>query len=156
MKNLFLLGLAVALVGCATGYHSNSFTGGFTELQLSENIYKVSFEGNGFTGSQKAENLALLRSADLTIQKGYKYFGIAQSSGEKSLSVFHTPTTTYFNGNSATSYGGNIFFVSKPSKTNIIVMMNQKQDGQMIYEAHFICKSLGEKYGVECGEEISK
>jgi hypothetical protein len=38
-----------SLVGCATGYQAQGFTGGFDETQLSPNVYRVTFKGNGYT-----------------------------------------------------------------------------------------------------------
>lgn len=90
--------IAAALGGCATGYQSTGFAGGFEDTALAPNIYRVRFKGNGYTSSSRAEDLALLRSADLTLQKGYRYFGLADASMSRSLSTMTTPTTTTTNG----------------------------------------------------------
>ena len=39
--------LAAASAACATGYHSRGITGGYDEAQLGDNVFRVSFEGNG-------------------------------------------------------------------------------------------------------------
>ena len=54
--------IILALSGCATGYPSSGFSGGFEETALAPNIYRVEFSGNGYTSSTRAEELALLRS----------------------------------------------------------------------------------------------
>ena len=41
MKNLSFLLFIVIISGCSTSYQSDGFTGGYTELQLADNIYKV-------------------------------------------------------------------------------------------------------------------
>lgn len=156
--------LALAVSGCATGYHSSRFTGGFDETALAPNIYRVKFSGNGFTSSTRAEELALLRSADLTLQKGFRFFGLADSRSSTSLSAYRTPTQTTTNmsfmgfGNTAygtaqsTTTGGQTMFISKPSSTNLVVMFSERpRGGGMIFDAQFICDSIGPKYKATCG-----
>ncbi len=66
MRNHITLAIfAVILVGCATVYQRQSFTGGFSETQLGENIFQVSFKGNAYTSRKRASNFTLLRSAGL-------------------------------------------------------------------------------------------
>ena len=65
---LFLIG------GCATAYQSQGMSGGFSETQLDTNVYTVRFSGNGYTSPSKAADFALLRSAEITLMRGYKYF----------------------------------------------------------------------------------
>ena len=162
MKTLILI-LSVALGGCATGYQDSGFAGGFEETALAPNIYRVRFQGNGYTSASRAEDLALLRSADLTLQKGFRYFGLADASSSNSVSTYRTPTTTTTNANASvignsiygnatsTTYGGNVMFVSKPSAVNLVVMMNEKPEGAMVFDAAFICGSIGPKYKASCG-----
>lgn len=156
--------LLATLGGCATAYQTgNHFTGGFEETALAPNIYRVRFEGNGYTSASRAQDLALLRSADLTLQKGFKYFGLADANSSSSLSTYRTPTTTTTNANAtaygnsiygtatSTTYGGNLMFVSKPSASNLVVMMNEKPEGSLVFDAAFICDSIGPKYKATCG-----
>ena len=74
MKNILLTLMVFGLVGCTTPYQSKGITGGYTETQISENIWKVSAAGNAFTSTPKLNDYALLRASELTINKGYKYF----------------------------------------------------------------------------------
>src|SRR5882724_2256033 len=71
-----LLTLILSLAGCATTYQPQSFSGGFSETQLDKNVFRVSFKGNGYTQAERAEEMALLRSAELTLKNGFKYFVI--------------------------------------------------------------------------------
>lgn len=162
MRGLALLPL-LALTACATGYQSTGLAGGFEEVALAPNIYRVSFNGNGYTSTQRAEEMALLRSADLTLQKGYRFFALADSQNDRAVSSFTTPqqSTTNFQaqayGNTAygtaqtTTYGGQTFFVSKPSSSNLVVMFADKPDGTLSFDAAFLCTSIGAKYKVTCG-----
>jgi len=166
MKIKILVALALApLVGCATGYQTGRhFTGGFDEVALAPNVYRVRFVGNGYTSGTRAEDFALLRSADLTLQKGFHFFALSDSSSKESVSSFVTPSvsTTTANvqayGNSAygtaqtTTTGGQTIFVSKPSSSNIVVMFAEKPAlNGMVFDAAFICQSLGTKYKTACG-----
>ena len=77
MKFLCSLSLVVSLVGCATTYQSESLLGGFSSSQLDENVFQVSFKGNAFVSPEKASDYSLLRAAEIALEKGYKYFVIA-------------------------------------------------------------------------------
>ncbi len=59
MKNLTLIPVILTSSGCSTSYQSDSWTGGYSEIQLADNIYKVSFRGNGYT-SRKEHQILLL------------------------------------------------------------------------------------------------
>ena len=64
-----LIPLAAALLGCATAYQPQGLSGGFTETQLAPDVWRVSFSGNGYTKGERAEDFAMLRSAELTLGK---------------------------------------------------------------------------------------
>ena len=70
--------LPLLLFGCATTYQSDGATGGYSETQLDENVFVVHFSGNGFTKKARAADFALLRSSELTLEHGYKYFVIIE------------------------------------------------------------------------------
>jgi len=161
-----IFGLSVLLLtGCATSYQSQSFTGGYSETQIDENVFIVSFEGNGYTKRERASDLALLRSAELTLQSEFKYFVIIDSDSYSSTS-YHTTPTTYnttsnakISGNNiygssrTTSSGGNTYKMSKPSESNTIVCFKEKPSNTFSYNAEFIYKSMSEKYGVPASDE---
>lgn len=48
--------------------------GGYDDLQLAPNIYRVSFRGNGYTGPDRVVDFTLLRAAELSLQNGAKQF----------------------------------------------------------------------------------
>ena len=171
MKLHVLLIAAMALAGCATTYQPQGATGGFSEAQLDENVFQVTFKGNGYTDRDRANDFALLRSAEIALEKGYKYFIIVDAQQYSKNSSFTTPTTAttninanthgsaYGSGNSVnysgntygtatTTYsGGQTFHISKPRATNTIVCFKEKPEG-FSYNAEFLAKSLKEKYGL--------
>lgn len=72
MKKILITAVsAITLTACMTPYTSDGLLGGYSETQVAENVWKVSFQGNGYTSRERAENMALLRSAELTLQEGY-------------------------------------------------------------------------------------
>lgn len=163
-KTLSLAASAIALTGCMTAYQPDGLTGGYSETQVAENVWKVSFKGNGYTRRERAEDMALLRSAELTLQQGYSYFAFADSNSRvETMGGMVTPVTTTTTGNayrsgnmvsgSATSVssGGQMMFISKPSANNTVVMFKTKpENAGMVYDAKFVCNSLGKKYEVNC------
>ena len=93
--------LAIALLtsACATPYEQEGLLGGLNETQLGPNVWRISFQGNGFTTTQRAEDFVLLRGAELALKNGYSYFGLASSRVDTSYSAHTTPTVTTTNAN---------------------------------------------------------
>jgi len=67
---------ALFAVGCATQYGSydNSITGGYSEVRLAPNSWRVLVEGNGFTDRGEVEQFLMRRAAELTLEQGKRYF----------------------------------------------------------------------------------
>lgn len=160
-KEIILIIFTLLIYGCATTYQKHSFTGGYDETQLDANVFKVTFNGNGYTSRQRTTDFVLLRSAELTLENGYSYFIIIDSS-QYSTNVSHTtPTTTHGSittigntGNfSATTYGGHTYNISKPSSANTIILFKEKPEG-FSYNAGFISNSLQNKYGLNKENDI--
>ncbi len=158
-----MMPLATLLFGCATAYQPQGLSGGFTETQLDTNVWRVSFRGNGYTRAEKAEDLALLRSAELALANDFTHFAFSSSKSGTDISSFTSPITSTTTGQANLSgnniYGssttrfsrGNTTYISKPSANNVVVMFKGKPEiNAMVYDANFICNSLGHKYEVSC------
>jgi hypothetical protein len=87
------------LSGCATPYQPMSALGGYREVQLAPNIYRVMFFGNGYTNGELAIEYALRRCAELTQQNGYRYFGILGVADLSTQSSVTIPGSAYTTGN---------------------------------------------------------
>ena len=137
--------------------------GGYSETQLDTNIFRVSVRGNGFTSHERAADLALLRGAELTLKHGYSHFVVIDERSYTKSAAVTTPTqsfttgtvTAYGNGATmnatTTTYGGQTFVVSKPRTSNTIALFNTKPPASLnAYDAEFLCRSLGDKFGVSC------
>jgi hypothetical protein len=156
MWRLIGLAMALAVAGCATAYQSRSLTGGYSETQLGENTFEVSFKGNGYTSPERASDLALLRSAEVAAEHSFPYFIIVSSDNGTQHSAFTTPATTTGSatvvGNTVfgrtTTIGGQTYFISKPSTRNIIVGLTEKPSG-FSYDTGFVIRSLRRKYNLQ-------
>jgi hypothetical protein len=73
-----ILILALTFGGCAlstaTGYQPVGRDGGYTELQLAPDMFRVAFQGNPYTTQERVADMALLRAADLSLAHGAPYF----------------------------------------------------------------------------------
>lgn len=79
--------LALLLAGCQTAYQPRGMTGGYEEQKLDEDMYRVSFHGNGNTPRGAVLKYFLYRCAELTLERGFAYFelyspGRAQARSE--------------------------------------------------------------------------
>jgi len=160
MKQLIIILVILCVQACATSYQSDGYLGGYSETQLDENVFKVSFRGNGYTRREKVADFTLLRSAELALRGGYNYFVVIDSGSYTATSTHRTPTTTnttanaYGTGNYAygnatsTTTGGQTYNISKPSSSNTIVCFKEKPESGFSYSAKFIYKSITEKYGI--------
>jgi hypothetical protein len=164
-----LLPLMAFLFGCATAHQPQGMTGGFTETQLNSNVWRVSFRGNGYTRGEKAEDFALLRSAELDLANGFTHFSFSSSRAGTEVSSFTTPITATTSGSANVSgnsvygssttrfSGGNTTYISAPTANNVVVMFKEKPDLiATVFDANFICNSLGKKYEVTCNAPKNK
>jgi hypothetical protein len=161
MRMLSILLAALVLPGCVTPYQHVGFTGGYSETQLGENIFQVSFRGNGYTSHERTSDFSLLRSAELTLERGFRYFIIVESEKDTKIGTYTTPTRSYTTGSAygygnyaygsatTTTYGGQTYFISKPRATNTILCFKEKPDiNGLVFDAEFVVKSVKQKYGI--------
>ena len=151
----------MGLTGCATNYQAGNSNGGFREKQLDKNVFKVSFSGNAYTSIDQAEGLAMLRSADITLQHGFTHFVITEGRSHEEVKTRTTPahpvttTSTMKNGDivTRTSMTGERTYTDKfPSAVYTITTYTKKPDvSGPVYDAKSICASHGEKYEAKCG-----
>lgn len=95
MRKTFLIAAAaVAALGvsaCAVtptpyqpvGVPGAPASGGFSELQLESNRFRVNFSGNSYTRRDTVENYLLFRSAELTLGQGYDWFTTVERDTER-------------------------------------------------------------------------
>ena len=168
MKNIYAITLlAVLTVGCATAYQPHGLSGGYSERQLSANTFQVRFNGNGYTHWDRARDFALLRSAEVTLQSGNRFFAIVDSA-EHAYRLSHTtpvtadtqlngtvsnsgPGTANIDGTATTTYsGGQTITFVKPSLDNYIVCFSERPvEASLIYDAKLIVRQIKTQYGLK-------
>lgn len=77
-------------------------SGGFSELRLEQNRFRVNFSGNTYTERQTVENYLLLRAAELTVSQGYDWFTAVERDTERSTRY----RDTGFGGSRFGGFGG--------------------------------------------------
>ena len=152
--SLLLLG------GCATPYQQSGFRGGYSETQLDNNVFKVSFNGNSSTSGERVSDFVLLRCAELALNHGYKYFVIVDSKNYSSYGTYTTPIIANTNGSGysygrhaygssiTTITGGQTYSYVKPGLVNMIICYKEKLGNGFSYDAKFIQRKVSEKYSL--------
>ena len=155
------IGLAVilvALVGCATDYQPNGLLGGFSDTQLDENVFNITFRGNGYTSMERASDFTYLRAADLTLKNGFTYFAVTYSTKNVSTSSFTTAsqTTTQINYYGGTAYAtsqttpGTTYTFNEPAvEMTVICFAEKPQTDATLFNAKFLSRSIRQKYKME-------
>jgi len=67
----------VFLNSCSTPYQPKGLFGGYSSLQLADNIFNVTFYGNQHTSPEKVRMYLYYYSAELTLQNGFEYYYVA-------------------------------------------------------------------------------
>ena len=96
-RRLSLLALlaatTLALAGCQTvaTYHPQTAPGGtgYSDEQLTDNRYRVTFTGNSATPRDTVEDYLLLRSAEVALKAGYHYF-LFDTRDTKAKTSYHS------------------------------------------------------------------
>jgi len=153
---LLLIGLVTFLSGCATDYGANGFGGGYSETQLDKNVWRVNFNGNGWTPGEKASDFALLRAAELTLSHGYRFFVVVGAADRASVAASTTPTYTRghvdgYGNMRMTTTGGDVDVIEKPGRELTIMGFAERPENAqtLVYDARFVADSISKRYGIE-------
>ena len=158
---VLLVSILSVMSGCATGYHASGVGGGYSETVLGENVFRVSFRGNGYSSSERVADLSLLRCADLCLEHGFGFFALVDGSDSETVSTYSTPShasttgtvtgvgnTAYLSAETTVRPGRTYIFV-KPQRTNTIVCFKEKSKTTgVILDATFVSSSIRGKYGM--------
>jgi len=163
MKKLICLLILIMLVGgCATRYGSQGFKGGYADVKIQDDIFKISFKGNAYLGSSKCQDYTLLRAAEVALENGYKYFIILDEKSGTQQYSHTTPVTanTYGTANvygssatysGRTSYsGGQTYNFNKPRSNLMIRCFKEKPEDSfiMLFDAKQIKNNLRLQYNL--------
>lgn len=103
MRRLLLAATAcLALAACATPTpyqpltKSGPATGGYSELRISPDRFRVTFSGNSLTSRETVERYLLYRAAEVALAEGYDWFALADRHTDKqSRTIVHRDPFPY-------------------------------------------------------------
>ncbi|MDQ0010548.1 hypothetical protein J2T07_002738 [Luteibacter jiangsuensis] len=144
MRKAILAVLAVGLAGCATGYQTKGWSGGFSETQLSPDTFMVNFAANAYTTPEQASDFAILRAADKSEALGCDHFAILNGA-ESSTTGAVTVNTAAYGDNTAVSTGG-VFPMVKPNSKLMVRCFKGQPEGVQAFDVAFIQSSIRNKY----------
>ncbi len=100
IRILTLGATALLLAACATatpyGPAQSSRGYGFSEQQIEEGRYRITFRGNSLTARDTVENSLLYRAAELAVETGYDYFIVIENDTEERTSYSGSAYPAYY------------------------------------------------------------
>jgi hypothetical protein len=169
LNYVVLLALSVSLLSCAARYSEYSkWSGtGFKTMMLSENTFRIRFDGDIFTHRERVVDFALLKCADVTLEHGFTVFIVVDEKEIKQDREYKTAEKTYATataiGNTVTGSsvktGGQKYTLTEVQAENTIVCFEEKPEGiAAVYDAQIISRSIRKKYGLptpRAGRQLS-
>ena len=124
------------LAGCATPYQRYGTTGGFQDVRLAPDLFRVAFHGNAYTGAQQAYDYALLRGAELAVANGYTHIALVdQNSGQSQTAYYNEFLQSYQ-------------YFYKPGTTLLVRAFCGPPKGVYSLDASFVANELRRSYGI--------
>jgi hypothetical protein len=95
---LLVVLMSASLAGCAspTPYQPAAGGFGYSDQQIEDNRYRVTFAGNSVTSRDTVQNYLLYRAAQITVQNHHDYFTVVNQNTERS---------TYYQGTGYNNWG---------------------------------------------------
>ena len=93
--------LVATLAACATAtpYQPNirgqATSGGFSEVRLEADRFRVNFAGNSLTSRETVEGYLLYRAAELTVAQGYDWFAVVDRQTDRDARTYVEPDPFY-------------------------------------------------------------
>ena len=148
--------IAIVLSACSTPYQKNesglkgfftSYTGGYSEQMLSENVAVVTFTANGYSSKEKAHKFALRRSAELTLERNYDYFSVEGDAIDVTVSSHTSPVRcTSYDGYNVTCTGGGTNTFHKPeARINIRMFKGEAPERTGFHNARILLDYLSKE-----------
>jgi hypothetical protein len=89
----------VMLSGCATPYGPHQLAGGYSELRIQDDVFRIVVDGNGFIHKSRIDYYAIVRAAELTVQQGRNYVRVLGADTDIVTSNIFVPGQTFANSN---------------------------------------------------------
>jgi hypothetical protein len=122
-----IIGLCL-VASCQTQYQEPGLTGGVTAVPITNDTYRISARGNGYTAANTIQDYVLLKAAETTLAKGGTHFLILNSANATQQTVGQTPGMMQTNVIGNTAYStytpGITYDIVKPGQDVIIQVIN--------------------------------
>ena len=137
--------LISVLSACATPPQPGNYHERISSTRLETDRFIVSY--SRASADEQIIDLALLRSAEITLQNGFNYFIVINTDASSTMTTDTDSAATEF-----TSHNGLQLQHANPGTTNTIVCFKNKPAG-FAYVALFVKASLRAKYGLDQSAE---
>lgn len=152
MKIILVIFITIMLSACSTPYQKNesglkgfftSYTGGYSEQMLAENVAVVTFKANGYSSKEKAHKFALRRSAELTLERNYDYFSVEGDAMDVTVSSHTSPVSCTSYGYTVSCSGGGTRTFHKPeARINIRMFKGEAPERTGFHNARILLDYL--------------
>ena len=167
-NTIFVICLSILLVSCSTSYRPLNDSGGYWDerIESTSNRFKIGYDGNKWHSDpinrkERVIDLALLRSAEVALENGVKYFIISDSQA-------YTETTSLLQGsipsnttasrlqrrNTSVTYQVKASFstvnyvdIDKDSLSNNVIQSGEFK-GYHLYQADLVIYTVLKKYNM--------
>ena len=164
--------LSILLVSCTTGYRPLGDSGGYWDerIEPTTNRFTIGYDGNKWHSDpvnrkERVIDLALLRSAEVALENGFKYFVVSDSKAyteKTSLLQGSIPSNTTASRlkriNASETYQVKATFktvnyveLAEDLRTNA-VMQSGEFKGYAVYNADLVIYTILKKYNMDSGE----
>ena len=170
-KAIVVICLPIFLVSCATGYQPLNDSSGYWDerIEPSSNKFTIGYDGNKWHSNpvnqkERVIDLALLRSAEVALENGFKYFIVSDSKAytEKTRSlqgsITSNTTASRLKRNASETYQIKVIFKTvnyvelvEDLRTNAVMQSGEFKD-YAVYNADLIVYTIHRKYNMNNGE----
>lgn len=109
------------------------YDGGVSAAPITNNAYRISARGNGFTDPPTVQDYSLLKAAEVTLQSGHTHFIVVDSSNATTRDFGQTPGTFQTNVIGSTAYTtynpGVTYDIVKPGQ-DLLIQVGTPAAGQ--------------------------
>jgi len=164
MKKLLLL-TTLLLTHCTTPYQTKGFTGGYTEMRIAENTYRITISGNARTSAAVLDEYFLRRASEIAIENGFSKFAILGKDVDIRTVTTYTPATTTSTATidtvapqvlgtqsvniQTTSSPATTSQIQRPTLVGTVYLLTEEElpatVGQLVFDAHIILSNYPEK-----------
>lgn len=143
MKKIAALMAAVFLFGCQTPYQEIGANGGVSAYRMSDDSFRISVRGNGYTDNATAADYVLLKAAETTVAYGGRYFAVVNVSDASSSQTVYNPGGVIYGYGYATYLPATVDNIYKPGGDVIIRLFASRPPNIRTIDAEEVIRNIG-------------